>query len=269
MAFSSLLLFGPVSQPPTKERLVELQQSLREDPNLKFLTDEIRTLPYLLPHLQEALPEVDPITGADELSTLHVLTGSPSPRTTWTRNIVLAPLTIISQIVDFWHSRRGEAEHTSFPGTDNVQGFCLGFLTATALATSRSPSDFRRSASIALRLAVCIRSIIDLRESPFHNYTFTVRWKPDLGKEAFEAILKDCSSVRLHILSSSPFEPSRALYSARRHSALNCLRLQCSRHACLERDYFCAAFKPATPVSTGRTDRAIHFSLLAQIMHGC
>ncbi|KAL8636935.1 MAG: hypothetical protein Q9228_005733 [Teloschistes exilis] len=195
MAFSSLLLFGPVSQPPTKERLVELQQSLREDPNLKFLTDEIRTLPSLLPHLQEALPEVDPITGADELATLHVLTGSPFPRASWTRNIVLAPLTIISQIVDFWHSRRGEAEHMSFPGTDNVQGFCLGFLTATALAISRSPSDFRQSASIALRLAVCIGSVIDLRESPFHNYTFTVRWKSDLGKEAFEAILKDCSSA--------------------------------------------------------------------------
>ena len=64
---------------------------------------------------------------------------------------------------------------------EGIQGFCVGFLSAVAVATSGSEADLGPSAAIAFRLAVCIGAYVDLDGacSPVATkYTaVAVRWR--------------------------------------------------------------------------------------------
>ncbi len=125
------------------------------------------------------------------------------PDTSTIGNVVSVPLTVISQIVDFLRLGR-KAGNATFSRFDNVQGFCIGFLTAAALAISKDEDEFRHFASVAIRLSVCIGSIIDLNEKSLHDplnrsSSMAVRWKKLSGKEKFEQVLRDYPSVSLHV----------------------------------------------------------------------
>ena len=115
-------------------------------------------------------------------------------------NVVSAPLMVISQIAEFLLLGQ-KAGNAVFSGFDNVQGFCIGFLTAAALAIFRDKDEFRRFASIANRLAVFIGSIVNLKERPLHDpldrsSSMAVRWKMPSGREKFEDILRDYPSAQ-------------------------------------------------------------------------
>lgn len=200
MAASSLLLFGPVAPRPTQTYLSALQTALLETPDLKFLVDVIHDLASIWPTLEKAYSELSTIPGVQQLDQLKLLTTSSTFSNVETlSNVVLAPLTVISQVVEFWHLRR-KAGKATFPGTDNVQGFCVGFLTAAALASSRDEVEFQRFASAAIHLAVCIGAIIELNEGSLNDpldrsSSVAVRWKSDLAKEAFERTLKEYPDV--------------------------------------------------------------------------
>ena len=203
MAASSLLLFGPLSPQPNQAYLSDLQRCILDDLDLEFLNGVISELPSLWLALQKEFPELSIITGAEQLEQLKRLLSPMQLPDVWaSSNLVLAPLTVISHIADFLRLRR-TARNTIFPGIDNVQGFCVGFLVAAALASSWDEIEFRRSASTAIRLAVCVGAIIDLNDRSFRNpadrsSAIVVRWKTESGKQAFEGTLKDYPSVSEH-----------------------------------------------------------------------
>ena len=212
MAASSFLFFGPVSPRPTQEYLSGLQKSIIEEPDLEFLIGVIEELPSLWPTLQHEFTELHTIPGAEQLEQLQRLLKPVQLPDVWaSSNLVLAPLTVISHIVEFLHLRR-TIGNTNFPGIDDVQGFCVGFLAATAVGSSRDEIEFRRFASTAIRLAVCVGAIIDMNDGPFRSpvdgsSAMVVRWKTDSGKEAFEGTLKDHPSVsvlRYHLSDLPP-----------------------------------------------------------------
>ena len=203
MAVSSLLLFGPVSPRPNQTYLSELQKSLNQCSELQFLVEVIEELPSLWPTLQTVSPDLCKIQGDEQLDQLKGLSSMTLPDSWAVGNVVSAPLTVIWQIVDFLRLGR-KAGNATFPRFDNVQGFCIGFLTAAALAISKDEDEFRHFASIAVRLAVCIGSIIDLNERSLHDplnrsSSMAVRWKTLSGKENFEQVLRDYPSVSLHV----------------------------------------------------------------------
>ena len=203
MSGSSLLLFGPVSPQLNQDYLSDLQRSILEDSELDFLIGVIEELPSLWPIVQKEFPEFSTIPGAEQLEQLKRLRSPVQLPDVWaSSNLVLAPLTVISHIAEFLRLSR-TTRNTNFPGVENVQGFCVGFLAAAAVASSRDKIEFRRSASTAIRLAVCVGAIIDLNDGSFRNpadrsSAIVVRWKTESGKEAFERILKDYPSVSRH-----------------------------------------------------------------------
>lgn len=212
MAVSSLLLFGPVSPKPDQAYLSELQTSLNQSPELQFLVEAIEELPSMWPTLQTISPQLCTIQGDEQLDQLKGLSSMTLPDSWAVGNVVSAPLTVISQIVDFLRLGR-QAGNATFPRFDNVQGFCIGFLTAAALAMSKDEDEFRHFASIAIRLAVCIGSIIDLNERTLHDQpdrssSMVIQWKTLSGNQTFEEVLKDYPSVSLH--SDSDSNPSHS-----------------------------------------------------------
>ena len=214
-----LLLFGPQFPRLSQGRLSDLQTSIAGNPELDFLVDTIIELPSLWPALERACPDLSKIPGAEELEQLHsFLKSGALPNIKALNNILLAPLTVIAQVVEFL-SRSREGEHATVPTSfqteyrsGNVQGFCVGFLAAAAVACSRNKTEFQQLASIALRLAVCVGAIVDLGERTLldpldHSSSLSVRWTMDCEQAHFERILDRYSSVSCHVFFSYVFFP--------------------------------------------------------------
>lgn len=173
-------LFGPQVTDWTSESLASLQSSLRQDSRLEFLRRALGSLSSLWPLLQEGFGH-DAFPGDKKLEALegfaqraevldpHSLTSAE-----------LSPLTVVSQTVHF-------IQHVDLPGTDAAlagfqatQGFCIGFLSAAALAAASTWSEFEANISNAVRLAACIGIAVDSHEMrldvPDRSETVSVRW---------------------------------------------------------------------------------------------
>ena len=203
MASSSLLLFGPVSPRPVEASVVELRKALRGNPDFQFLVDVLEELPSLRQAVQKVLPHTSTLREHEQVEQLKWLATMNLPEDYELSNVVSAPLTVISQIVEYLRSSP-TAGSAQFPYFENVQGFCIGFLSAAALAVSKDKEDFRHFASVAVRLAMCIGLIIDLDEESFSDpldgsSSMVVWWKSFSMKGIVEKTLKDYPGVSLRI----------------------------------------------------------------------
>lgn len=201
------VLFGPQGT-FTRESMLEMRNFLRDNPALDFLSTTISELPALWPAILDVCPGLDKIPGKTSLDELvrflfeggdpaAILCSEPLP----TNNIIMSPLTVISQIIEFWKLTHG----CFFDNNDNnndghqssnisdVQGFCLGFLTAMSVSCSRSEGQFQTLSSKAVRLAACLGAWIDL-DALNHDVSecasaIAVRWKSDAHRQHLERIM--------------------------------------------------------------------------------
>ena len=167
--------------------------------------------------LRDEFHHFDTFPGEQQLETLADNFGHKTlPDDEEISNVVSAPLTIISQVLEYLN-RVPNLEKQALPRFDNVQGFCVGFLTAAVVACSHDKDEFRELAAIAIRLAMCIGAIIDVDEASVHDprdrsTAVAVRWRTDMGEEAFDKLLVDYPTVSLHISPSDAYFPSQLLY---------------------------------------------------------
>ena len=206
---ASLTLFGPQSTKFSESRLLEIRNFILANPSLIFLVDAAGELPSLGPTLEQAFPHLSKVPGAELDQLYQVLESGTLPDVRVLRNTMLAPLTVISQIVDFLCLDE-EAYGTTSPaffktgsGLGNVQGFCVGFLAAAAVACSRDRTDFQRYSTVALHLAVCIGFIVDCDEETCpapqdRSSSFAVCWKTDLEQAHFKRTLSSYPSVSIY-----------------------------------------------------------------------
>jgi len=87
-----------------------------------------------------------------------------------------------------------------------IQGFCTGFLAATALACSKDEEEINVLGAVALRLAVCIGACVDL-DSRFAKPSKTrgcvaTRWKTELGRNDVDQVLRSYPDVSAIVSSS-------------------------------------------------------------------
>lgn len=178
------VLFGP-QDTIAPQSLLDIRSLLQENADLDFLSRTISELPTLWPAIQEVWPQLNKLPGARKLTELcHFFQGGPSLTfSESTNNLLLSPLTIISQIIDFWKLSHGVDSRPPIEShLGDVQGFCLGFLTATAISCSRNEAQFQALASKAVRLALCMGALVD--SDALNNgdgrdaaSTVAVRWK--------------------------------------------------------------------------------------------
>jgi hypothetical protein len=188
------LLFGPQSS-EIDESLSYIRRNIEEHPSLAFLQDVLRQLPSLWSTITNAWPFLSQLPGDTQLSILADCgQGSIAPPG-YAPNVLLTPLTIVRQIIDFWKFKENAGNRYKVVDT---QGFCVGFLAAVAVACSAdSPSDFEDISSAMIRLSVCIGAAVDL-DAALHGQTSSVavRWKSPSEYEQLSQVLANSSGVR-------------------------------------------------------------------------
>ncbi|KAI0154156.1 beta-ketoacyl synthase [Xylariaceae sp. FL1272] len=195
----SCVLFGPVITSWTPESLREVQLSLETNPQLEFLRQSLVDLPSLLPDLQseDILPLVAKLNHLQELADFAL--GRDLPDVKKLSNVHLAPLTIVSHAVDFVQSVTLSKSTTTdkdcdFPRLRDTQGFCLGFLSAAALASSRSWAELEQHISTSIRIASYIGAVIEAQLQD-ETRSLSIRWKTDAARVEAEACLDSFSEA--------------------------------------------------------------------------
>ena len=158
------VLFGPQGA-LTPFSLLDLRAVIHENPELEFLSRTISELPSLWPTVLAAWPDLGIVPAERRLTELccFIQGGPDLAFLQTTENILSCPLTVIAQIVDFWKLTHGYKPSKVLEAqVEDVQGFCLGFLTAIAISCSTNETQFKLLAAKAVRLAVCIGALVDL-----------------------------------------------------------------------------------------------------------
>ncbi|KAG6052579.1 Type I Iterative PKS [Claviceps sp. LM77 group G4] len=204
---TNFFLCGPQScLPPTKEVNRLRQALLRHKCICQPLKATLKELPTLLQQLiasDDGLKELPAVvTSIDSLAqwldsgpaTLSLDDDPP--------HAAILPLTILLQTALFLQHLDDTASQVSSFNVIiqslqkfGVQGFCIGFLTAAAIAFSESKEHLAQHVAISLRLAMCIGVYVDSNiyavDPPSPALAVSVRWRPDqFSEEQVEGILR-------------------------------------------------------------------------------
>lgn len=201
-----IALFGPQVTHWTHDSLSGLQSALLQNTNLEFLTKTLVRLPSLWATLEKDCG-LSGFCVEEKLKELKdFAAGRSIPDAQNLSNTHLAPLTVVSQVVDFVSITDGRNRLLEFQA---VQGFCIGFLSAAALASSSNWTEFERHVSNSLRLATCIGIIIDAEDAlhapPDRATTVSVRWKTASDRAYLETSLDLFPDVRLRFCFWLPY----------------------------------------------------------------
>ncbi|KAI0896146.1 ketoacyl-synt-domain-containing protein [Annulohypoxylon nitens] len=186
-------LFGPQVTYWTRDTLSSLQSDLLRNPNFQFLTKSLLELPSLWSLLEQDFASEN-FHGADSLKSLHdFATGEKLLDPQTLTNTHLAPLTVVSHVVDFIRSVDNPYTKESLLSFEAAQGFCIGFLSAAALASASDWSAFEQNASNAIRLAACIGVVVDKEEASHaaqdRATAISVYWKTAADRTFLETCL--------------------------------------------------------------------------------
>lgn len=185
----SLLIFGPQTGFPSEHCLTGLREDLISSPHLSSLHEAVIGLPKLWERLIESDPDLRHVPGGQYLSDLRrwMEDGGPFPhRHHDAPNIYSLPVTILLQISQYirYLNQLGNESHSQVLKSvqdAGIQGFCVGFLSAIAVATSDSEVQIAPLASVAIRLAVCIGAYVDkdgiFSQEPQRFSCVAVRWR--------------------------------------------------------------------------------------------
>ncbi|KAI1320328.1 beta-ketoacyl synthase domain-containing protein [Xylariaceae sp. FL0255] len=185
----SLLAFGPQTELPSAESLDNIREELITNPSLSTLKQAVCSLPQFWEDLLSFDTKLTQVPGDELLTQLRdwVEHGGPLPRPEGDGpNHFVLPITVLLQITQYTRylaqvGGNAHAQVLQSVKAESVNGFCVGFLAATAVASAIRESDVGLYAAIALRLAVCIGAYVDLdcTYSPeAQNYrALAVRWR--------------------------------------------------------------------------------------------
>lgn len=160
-----IAIFGPQVTNWTHQSLSSLQSVLLENRKLEFIKQALAGLPSLWSILEKYYGFYD-FSGAEKLKELHDFSiGSKSLDPQDLTNSQLSSLTVVSQVVNLIQLAEASSTIDDVLDFGATQGFCVGFLSAAALASASDWTDFERNVSNAVRLAACIGVIIDAENS--------------------------------------------------------------------------------------------------------
>ncbi|RMZ75270.1 hypothetical protein DV737_g5363, partial [Chaetothyriales sp. CBS 132003] len=188
-----IALFGPQVTHWTQESLSALQFALLQNTSLEFLTKTLERLPSLWPKLKKN-GGVSDFHGEEMLKELRDFAlGKSIPDPQNLSNTHLAPLTVVSHVVDFVRIADDLGKNNSLLEFQAAQGFCIGFFPAAAIASSSNWTEFEHNVSNALRLAACTGIVIDAENAshtaPDRGTAVSVRWKTAADRAYLETSL--------------------------------------------------------------------------------
>lgn len=210
----SLLVFGPQTEFPPESSLQAARQDLIRSPHLVALRQALVNLPEYWRSLIKFDPSLQRVPGDEYIDHLRQWAehGGPFPHHDGhVPNHYALAVTILLQIIQYVrfleHLRSGShSKVLESVRTGGIQGFCVGFLSALAVATAQNEADIGASAAIALRLAVFIGAYVD-RDGEYspaatRYATVAVRLREDNAqdKNALNSIIQSIPHVSQHRL---------------------------------------------------------------------
>lgn len=211
MVLPALVVFGPQTSWPTTGILSIVRLHLLKAPCLEEVRDAVVGLPELWKSLCSSDSTLQDLPGERWSATLKRWLHDDSPM--WSGDVapnsLATPLTIIIHTVQLINELESTITNGSLDDllksleVAGVQGFCTGFLTAAALASSRSLSDFGSLAAKSIRLAFCIGVYADLNGRFGHesneDVCLAVRLTADSDQASIANALQNASGVSTEI----------------------------------------------------------------------
>lgn len=195
-----LIVFGAQTSCPSKEFLAEIRKYLLSETRLGPFLEALKDLPSLWDRLVRHDQLLKAVPGRETLQRLGdwIQHGELPDGNVAESNLFGMPLTLIIHFVQYFHYLDGNTSHVELiqdVSTAGVQGFCIGLLSAIAVACARQEAEVTTLAAVALRLAACIGAYVDLHRAyaanAFDTVSLAVRWKTstshDLVLEALQA----------------------------------------------------------------------------------
>lgn len=176
---TTVLLFGSQALFFNEKSLAQLRASLIDSSDHSWALKTIAEFPEYWESILERFPQLQSIPGAELVEDLQrwLETGKLTQASSPLPNILLTPLTVISQLVQY--SRYLEAQTASQPPENLLSvfkqkaetlGHCSGLLSAFAVASSASRSELEHYSSVALRQAMLIGALVDARDQSDRGY---------------------------------------------------------------------------------------------------
>lgn len=202
MMLPSLIAFGAIAPWPNSDRLHELRNALQHQQSLKPIIKEIQELPLLWRTLLKQDPDLNSIAGeaaADQLA--QWIAGVRTAQIVEDKgNVTRMSLTIVAHIahyVGYLHQRDKPLSHESIiknaAAGGGIQGFCIGLLSALAVASGKTENDVGSFAAASVRLAFCVGAYVDLDRhrngGDSKASTLAVRWKAPTTLEDIQSLL--------------------------------------------------------------------------------
>jgi hypothetical protein len=196
----SLPIFGPQTEFPPEKVLQDVRHELISSPRLSTLKEALDNLPQFWQGLVDFDPSLRQVPGGEYLGHLKqwIKDGGPFPhQQSNAPNHYALTVTVILQIIQYtrYLDQLGKDSHRKVLNSvmaGGIQGFCVGFLSAVAVAVSGSEIDLGPCAAIALHLAVCIGAYVDLdgAYSPVATeyMAVAIRWMEGNADDKAEAI---------------------------------------------------------------------------------
>ncbi|KAJ5802121.1 uncharacterized protein N7503_004571 [Penicillium pulvis] len=208
----ALVIFGPQTSWPSYSYAERLRRDLVDEPSLAPFADAIRQLPELWPSLVEIEHRLGQTEGKKTLEQLQnwIETGS-LPRRNGQDDILpngfATPFTVIAHAIDYWRcltSVGSQWRPSNLEAGPALEGMCTGFLTAIAAASSKDSNEFLSMAAVAVRLAACIGTLIDLNGSNSDGTgearALVVRWSSPTQESCFLRILEQQPNAYVSVL---------------------------------------------------------------------
>ena len=188
-----IAIFGPQVTNWTRKSLSSLQSALLEDRKLEFIKQALAEIPSLWSILEKYYGFHD-FSGVEKLKELHDFSiGFKDLDPQALTNSQLSSLTVVSQVVNLIRLAEASGTKDDVLDFESTQGFCVGFLSAAALASASEWTDFERNVSNAVRLAACIGVIVDAenssRSAQERATAVHVRWKTAEDRAFLETCL--------------------------------------------------------------------------------
>lgn len=211
----SMLAFGPQTQFPSSEVLAGLRQVLVETPELARLVQGIADLPGFWKCLTDFDTTLNQVPGLQYLVALNtwIQDGGDFPYyQSRMPNLFALPVTVILQLAQYVRYLKQISTSEPFGDVLNsiesggIQGFCVGFLSASAVASSSTTQELALHGLASVILAVVAGAYVDVDGSfaspPNETRCFALRWKPsDFGMEDIKKLLQHHSGVSVTHLS--------------------------------------------------------------------
>ncbi|KAI1810887.1 putative polyketide synthase [Poronia punctata] len=198
MPSKTILVFGPKPSSLNWCYLSQTREKILQDPKCQWMLDVVENLSIYWDLLKDEVIPSDLPRGGEWLQSLNrwVRTGSIEDEDARELpNITLAPLVVLGHLVEYvqYATQHGAAElDTEDIKLDDTEtaGFCIGMLSAVAIASSSTWAQFRRNGAVAIRLAMLIGAIVDLDEAVAgKSVSLSVRWKSEHDLLMLEEII--------------------------------------------------------------------------------